>query len=80
MSKIVRISDSAYNDLTELENKLGFSKQRIIEEALEAIKREMFFKKLNEECEELQQDPQAWQDYLDERNEWESASNNLKDE
>lgn len=74
MSKIIRISDSAYRDLAQLEAATGNSKQQILEEALEIIKREMFFKKLNEEYEVLQSDDKAWQEELEERAEWESIN------
>lgn len=49
MSKLIRISQSSYDKLSDLEEALGKTKQQVIEKALKELEREQFFKRVNEE-------------------------------
>lgn len=75
MSKLIRISESAFEKLRQLEEASGKSKQTIIENILEKAMRENLLKKGNEAYERLRQDPKAWQEELEERQAWEQANN-----
>jgi hypothetical protein len=75
MSKLIRISESAFEMLRQLELESGDSKQTIIETALEKSMRENLIKKGNEAYEKLRQNPQAWAEELAEREAWEQTNN-----
>ncbi len=73
MSKIIRISQAAYEKLNQLEGELGMSKQSVIEKALDRLVRENLLKKSNEAYLALRKDPQALAEELEERSIWDSA-------
>lgn len=75
MSKLIRISDSAFEKLQKLEQETGESKQEIIEKQLEKRMRENLLKKGNEAYERLKKNPKAWQEELEERAVWQQADN-----
>lgn len=75
MSKLIRISESAFEKLRQLELESGDSKQTIIENVLERLMRENLLKKGNEAYEELRRNPEAWQNELEERKIWEQTDN-----
>lgn len=79
MSKLVRISQGTYNKLSELVKEMGSSKQEILDQALEKLSRELFLKGVSEDYERLRSNPTSWQDYLEERAEWESINDKLED-
>lgn len=80
MSKIIRITEDAYKKLAQIAVEARLSKQVVIEQALEAMMRDNFFKKANAAYEALKKDPVAWQEELQEREEWEAFNDNLEDQ
>ena len=48
--------------------------QTVLDEAIEQYRRDRFFRELDDSYARLQLKPKAWQDELDERRLWESAS------
>jgi hypothetical protein len=56
--------------LAEHEGKLM---QTVLDEAIEQYRRDRFFRALDEGYAQLQADPQAWQEELDERRLWDST-------
>lgn len=80
MTKVIRISDSAYETLDQLGQAKGLSKQIIIEKALKKMARESLLDAANKAYAELRADPKKWQEELEERAEWESTlSDGLED-
>ncbi len=73
MSKLIRISENAFEMLRQLEQESGDSKQVIIEKVLERLMRENLLKKGNEAYEELRRNPKAWQEEIEERKVWQQA-------
>jgi hypothetical protein len=73
MTKLIRISDTAYKKLCSLEIEMGDSKQRIIQNALEKIARENLLRKANQAYEALKSDASAWAEELEERKELEGT-------
>lgn len=49
------------------------SQADVIAEALEALERREFWAAVDAGYERLRQDPEAWSDYVNERDEWVSA-------
>ncbi len=81
MSKMTRITDRTDTNLEELKEMLGKSKQAILEKAVDLYVREQFLKKTNEEYEQLQKDPEAWKQELEERALWDvTLADGLDDE
>ncbi|MBP9664586.1 MAG: hypothetical protein KBD94_08180 [Pyrinomonadaceae bacterium] len=77
----VRISNSTYQVLRTLSGEGGESMQSIIDEAVEQYKRRRFLEGLNDDFARLKQDPEAWQDELDERLVWDSTlADDIEDE
>ena len=60
MSKMMRISDITARQLDDLTKMTGKSKQDIIAKAIDALARELFLKKTNQEYEQLKKDPKTW--------------------
>lgn len=79
MSKIIRITENAYKKLAQLAVESSLSKQIVIEQALEVMMRDNFFKKANAAYEDLKKDPKAWQEELQERAEWEAFNDDFED-
>jgi len=73
MTKIVRISKNAYDKLNKLEVETGATKQAIIEQALDKLMRENLIERANKAYARLRSNPQAWQEELEERADWEST-------
>lgn len=81
MAKMVRISEVADKNLTELAKSLGKSKQLIIQKALEFYAREQFIKKANEEYAKFKKNKRAWKEEQKELEEWDiTLSDGLTDE
>ena len=79
MTKIVRITQSSYNKLNQLVQETGFSKQVLIEQALEKLSRERFLKRVNQDYERLKNKPKEWIEELEERAVWENINDDLGD-
>ena len=66
----VRISEHTRDMLRELAQAAGVSMQEVLEQAVEAYRREKFMAELNAGYAALRNDPVAWQEYQDELAEW----------
>lgn len=80
MSKIMRVTENAYNKLEELSEETGYSKQDLIDRAIEELSRKLFFKKVNKAYVKLRSNAKQWEEELKERSEWESINDHLDDE
>ena len=77
----IRISPQAKATLRELAEREGRPMQAVLDEAIERYRRDKFFRDLNDSYARLQQDPQAWNEELAERREWDSTlADGLKEE
>ena len=56
-------------------SKINTSKQKIMERALDRLKREDLLKRANEAFEALRRDPVAWKKELEEQKEWDITLN-----
>lgn len=80
-SATVRISETARETLRDLAERTGESMQEILERAVEEYRRQRFLEDLNAGFAALRNDPDAWKEVLDEREEWEhTLSDGLSDE
>ena len=70
MSKMMRISDFADEQLNELTKLTGESKQKLLDKALASLVRYSFIQKGNEQYAALKKDKKAWKELLAEREEW----------
>lgn len=70
MTKMMRISPETAKNLAELAKNMRKSKQRIMEEAIQAYLREQFLKKTNAEYLELIRDKKAYNNYEQENSDW----------
>ena len=69
----VPISAASHRLLTELAEQTGQSMAEVLDRALDAYRRKVFFERLNAGYAELRADPQAWAEHLDERKEWDAT-------
>lgn len=69
----MRISDFAAEQLDELAKLTGESKQKLMDKALASLARYSFIQKGNEQYAALKKDKKAWNDLLNEREEWEAT-------
>ncbi len=69
----VRVSKQTHQQLTELAKENGLSMQTVLDRAVEAYRRQSFLEALNADFAALRQDPQAWQEELEERKLWEQT-------
>lgn len=70
MSTTVRVSERIREALRQMAAQRGVSMREILEEAVEARRRQQFFEQLTAGYEALRTDPEAWQEELEERSEW----------
>jgi hypothetical protein len=69
----VRISDSARGTLRGLARAEGKSMLALLDEAVEALRRQRFLEEVNAAYAALRADPRAWADLEVERREWDAA-------
>lgn len=69
----VPISESAHQLLQELAAHTGQTTTDILDKALDAYRRQVFFDRLNAGYAELRADPEAWAEHLAERKEWDAT-------
>ena len=79
MAKSVRISDAAVEEINDLIELTGESKKHLIDRAIFFYARAQIHKKANEQYAELQKDPVAWKEILEERAEWDSICSTKSD-
>lgn len=72
-STTVRISEPTHQMLQELSEQMGMSMQGVLDRAIEDYRRKRLLEQANAGYAALRGDPQAWQEELAERAEWEST-------
>ena len=70
---IVPISEAAHQILQELAKQTGQPMIEVLDNALDAYRRKLFFDQMNAGYAELRADPQAWADHLAERKLWDAT-------
>ncbi len=69
----IRISDTARVTLRELARTEGKSMLAVIDEAVEALRRQRFLEQVNAAYAGLRDDPRAWEEIEGERREWDAT-------
>jgi len=69
-SATVRISETTTETLRDLAARTGESMRDILERAIEQYRRQRFLEELNAGFAALRNDPEAWKEELEEREEW----------
>jgi hypothetical protein len=69
----VRISEASHRLLKELAEHTGQTMMDVLDKALDACCRKLFFERLNAGYAELRADPEAWAEHLAERSEWDAT-------
>src|SRR5207253_9801194 len=69
----VHLSEASHQLLKELAEQTGQTMTDVIDKALDAYRRKLFFEKLNAGYAALQADPQAWAEHLAERKLWDAT-------
>ncbi len=80
-SRMVRIGKSTHEKLYELSGQEGRSMASILEDAVDKYRREYFLHSVNAAYARLRQQPEAWQEYMREIEEWDvTLADGLEDE
>ena len=66
----IRISNAARGTLRELARTEGKSMLALLDEAVEALRRQRFLEQVNDAYAALRDDPRAWEEVQAERREW----------
>lgn len=69
----VRISEAAHRILKEMAEQTGQSMTEVLDKALDAYRRKVFFEQLNADYAALKADPEAWAEELAERKLWDAT-------
>jgi predicted transcriptional regulator len=69
----IRVSEETRDRLAALAESTGRPMTRVLDEAVDALERRVFFDQLNRRFEELRQDPKSWEDIEAERRGEETA-------
>src|SRR6059058_524706 len=69
----VPISEASYQLLNELAQQTGQTTEHVLDKALDAYRRKLFFERLNAGYAELRADPEAWAEHLAEQKLWDAA-------
>lgn len=81
MATTVRVRAAAHKALKEMSKSRGVPIAQLVEEAVERLQREEFFRQGNEAYARLREDPKAWAELLAERAEWDcTLMDGLEDE
>ncbi|MEX0893625.1 MAG: toxin-antitoxin system protein [Gemmatimonadota bacterium] len=73
MATQARISPDTHKRLTRLADLTGKTQSEVIDTALRAFERDVYLERLNDSFTALRADPDAWQEELAERAEWDAA-------
>lgn len=77
----VRVTESTRTVLRDLSDQTGDTIQELVAKAVEAYRRERILKLTNDAYAGLRSDPTAWQEELDEREQWDrTLSDIIEDE
>jgi predicted transcriptional regulator len=77
MSTTIRVSEETRDRLASLANTTGRPMTRVLDDAVEALERKVFFDTFNRRYRELREDPVAWSEIEEERGAEESALRDL---
>ncbi|MFW6156268.1 MAG: toxin-antitoxin system protein [Armatimonadota bacterium] len=81
MSSTVRVSDETHSALRELSERRGQSMTQVLAEAVERLRHEDLLRRTNEAYAAIREDPEAWDELLRERAEWDcTLADGLDDE
>jgi hypothetical protein len=69
----VRISKASHRLLREMAEQTGQTMMEVLDKALDAYRRKLFFEQMNEGYAELRADPKAWAEVEAERKLWEAT-------
>jgi hypothetical protein len=69
----VPISEAAHQILKDLAEQTGHTMAEVLDKALDAYRRKLFFDRLNAGYAELRADPEAWAEHLAERQQWDAT-------
>jgi hypothetical protein len=69
----VPISEASYRLLKELAEQTGQTAVDVLDKALDAYRRKLFFDQMNAGYAELRADPEAWAEHLAERKLWDAT-------
>ena len=69
----VRISEASHQILKELSEQTGQTMMDVLDKALDAYRRKLFFEQMNAGYAELRADPEAWAEHLAERKLWDAT-------
>jgi hypothetical protein len=69
----VLISEAAYQLLKQLAEQTGQTTMDLLDKALDAYRRKLFFEQLDAGYAELRADPKAWAEHLAERKLWDAT-------
>jgi hypothetical protein len=69
----VPISETSYQLLKELADQTGQTMLEVLDKALDAYRRKLFFEQMNAGYAELRADPEAWAEHLAERKLWDAT-------
>lgn len=69
----IPVSETAHQILQELAEQTGQSMTDVLDKALDAYRRKLFFEQLNAGYAALRADPQAWAEELEERKLWDAT-------
>jgi hypothetical protein len=70
---MVAISETAQQQLKELAEQTGQTITEVVDKALDAYRRQLFFEQLNTGYAELQADREAWAEHLAEREQFDAT-------
>lgn len=79
MSTTIRVSEETRDRLALLANRTGRPMTRILDDAVEALERKIFFDTFNRRYQELRDDPTAWSEIEQERRAEEGALGDLSE-
>ena len=66
----IKISSYSYKILQEIADKYGDNLENILEKAIEDYRRKLFLEKANLAFADLRNNPEAWEEELEERSAW----------
>jgi len=69
----VRITEASHQILKKLADETGQTMMEVLNKALDAYRRKLFFDQMNTGYAELQADPEAWAEHLAERKLWDAT-------
>ena len=69
----VRISKASHQLLKDLAEQTGQTMRDVLDKALDAYRRKLFFEQMNAGYTELRADPEAWAEHLAERRQWDAT-------